>query len=289
MAIVRRLTTYLDLVRFSHTLFALPFAVMALFLANRGHLPGLRVTVLVLLCMVAARTAAMAYNRLVDRDIDARNPRTKGRHLPAGTVNRGEVITLVIGSSAVFLTGAWLLNSLAFALSVPVLFVLLFYSHTKRFTSLSHLFLGLALGMAPLGVWVACRGDIDSSALIPAGLGLAVLCWVAGFDILYSCQDVEFDRAEGLRSIPARIGIGPGLWVARGLHASMILLLLSVSWVGELRGLYLVGVGITALLLAYEHTLVRKDDLSRVNAAFFTVNGAISILLCLFTVAESLR
>lgn len=285
-----RVRTWLELVRFSHTLFALPFAVMALFLATPGRLPSARVAGLVVLCMVAARTAAMAYNRLVDADVDAKNPRTAGRHLPAGLVTRPEVVALVIGSSLVFLGGAWLLNGLAFALAAPTLAVLLGYSHTKRFTAGSHFVLGLALGLSPLGVWVAARGaPVDASYWIPAALSAAVLLWVAGFDILYSCQDVEFDRGHGLHSVPGRLGIAGALRVARLSHVAMIGFLLALAWLAGLGPLYLVGVAVTAGLLVYEHRLVRADDLSRIDVAFFTVNGFVSLLLCVFTVVEVVR
>ncbi len=281
-----RLRTWLELVRFSHTIFALPFAVMALFLAAPDGRPSLRVTGLVLLCMVAARTAAMAYNRLVDRDVDAANPRTRSRHLPAGLVTVAEVGGVVVVASAVFVAGAFLLNPLAGRLSFPVLVVLLGYSHTKRFTSASHFVLGLALGLAPLGVWIAVRGVIDASVLQPALIGGAVLAWVAGFDVIYSCQDVAFDREAGLRSVPARLGVAGALRVARVCHVVAVLLLLALAPAAGLGGLYLAGVVATALLLLWEHRLVRADDLSRVDLAFFTVNGCISLLLGAVTVVE---
>jgi len=286
---VGRVKTWMDLVRFSHTLFALPFAVMALFLAYEDRLPDWRVAGLVILCMVFARTAAMAYNRLVDADIDAKNPRTAGRHLPAGRVSRMEVIGLVLGSAAAFILCTWLLNSLAFALAVPTLVVLLGYSHTKRFTSASHFVLGLALGLSPLGVWVAARGaPVDASYWIPGLLSIAVLLWVAGFDILYSCQDVDFDRSEGLHSVPKRLGIPRALWVARVCHVAMIVALCILARQAGLGVIYQVGVGMTAALLVYEHRLVRSDDLSKIDMAFFTVNGVVSLLLSGLTVLEVL-
>lgn len=284
-----RVKTWMDLVRFSHTLFALPFAVMALFLAYEDRLPDWKVTGLVLLCMVFARTAAMAYNRLVDADVDAKNPRTAGRHLPAGLISRMEVIGLVLGSSAAFVVCTWLLNSLAFGLAVPTLVVLLGYSHTKRFTSASHFVLGLALGLSPLGVWVAARGaPVDASYWIPGLLSIAVLLWVAGFDILYSCQDVDFDRSEGLHSVPKRLGIPRALWVARICHVAMIVALCFLAGQAGLGPIYKVGVGLTAALLIYEHRLVRSDDLSKIDMAFFTVNGVVSLLLSGLTVLEVL-
>ena len=286
---VSRPKMYLELVRFSHTVFALPFAVMALFLAYAGEWPDPRVTAIVLVCLVAARTAAMAYNRLVDRDVDALNPRTKSRHLPSGLLSVAEVAAVVLVSSAVFVVGAWFLNRLAFWLSFPVLAVLLGYSHTKRFTSASHFVLGLALGISPLGVWVAARGlPVDGGYAIPGLLGLAVLLWVAGFDILYSCQDAGFDAKHGLYSVPRRLGVSRALLLARMLHAGMIGCLALLAPLAGLGAVYAVGVTLVAALLLYEHRLVRADDLSKVDVAFFTVNGVISLLLCAFTVAEVL-
>ncbi len=285
---LERARRYLELVRFSHTLFALPFALMALFLATRGDWPAPKTTGLILLCMVAARTTAMAYNRLIDRDVDAQNPRTATRHLPAGTLRVMEVAALTVACAVVFVAGAWLLNPWAFRLALPVLAVLLFYSHTKRFTSLCHLVLGVALGLAPLGVWIAVRGEFDSSLVIPAVLGAAVMAWVAGFDVIYACQDRDFDRGHGLHSLPARLGIARALIVSRVLHVAMIVLLLVLARVAHLGAIYLAGVAVTALLLAWEHRLVRADDLSRVNVAFFTANGCVSLVLAACTIAESL-
>ncbi|MFH0944914.1 MAG: UbiA-like polyprenyltransferase [Planctomycetota bacterium] len=286
--LLRRVHLYLGLVRFSHTIFALPFAIMSLFLARPGEWPDPRSTLLILLAMVSARTAAMAYNRLVDREIDAENPRTRERHLPARLLGVGEVRLLVACSSLAFVLCAWFLNLLAFALSFPVLVLLLFYSHTKRFTAASHFFLGAALGLAPMGVWIAVHGVVDRSCLIPGTLGLAVLLWVAAFDILYSCQDVEFDRSAGLRSIPARLGIGRSLVISRLLHALMVVLLLLLTLQVTLGPIYLTGVAMVALLLLYEHALIRSDNLSRINLAFFTVNGCVSLLLCACTLLEVL-
>lgn len=289
-SVASRPRMYLELVRFSHTLFALPFALMALFLAYAGAWPDLRVTALVLLCMVAARSSAMAYNRLVDRDIDADNPRTRGRHLPRGALAVTEVRLLVLATAAVFILGTWLLNTLAFALSVPVLLVLLGYSHTKRFTSASHFVLGAALGLSPLGVWVAARGlPVNVDYFIPALLGLAVVLWVAGFDILYSCQDVAFDADRGLFSLPQKLGVPRALRLARLLHVSMVGCLAGLASLAGLGGVYLVGLALAAVLLVYEHRLVSADDLSRLDTAFFTVNGCISLLLCACTVIEVLR
>ncbi|MBI4879172.1 MAG: UbiA family prenyltransferase [Planctomycetes bacterium] len=284
-----RVRAYLELVRFSHTIFALPFALMALFLAAERDPPGARTVLLVLACLVAARTAAMAYNRLADRDSDAANPRTRARHLPAGLVSPREVALLVLLASGAFVAAAWFLNRLAFILSFPVLALLLGYSHTKRFTAASHFVLGLALGLAPLGAWIALRGALDASWRVPALLGLAALFWVAGFDILYSCQDVDFDRGARLRSIPARFGVARALHLARLLHAAMLVALLALGREAALGAVYGAGVAACAALLAWEHSLVKPHDLSRVNVAFFTANGCVSLLLCAATLIEVLR
>lgn len=281
-----RLRTWLELVRFSHTIFALPFAAIAYVLAHADREPSLRTAFLCVLALVSARTAAMAYNRLVDRDIDALNPRTQMRHLPVGAIGVTEVIAMVVISSAIFVASAWALNRLAFWLAFPVLGVLLGYSHAKRFTAAAHFVLGLALGIAPLGVFVAVRGTVDPTYWQAGLLGASVLAWVAGFDLIYSCQDAEFDRAHGLNSVPARIGIARSLWLARALHVSMIVLLIVLGREAGLTTIYHAGLVITAALLVYEHRLVRADDLSRVDLAFFTVNGVISLLLAAFTIAD---
>jgi 4-hydroxybenzoate polyprenyltransferase len=286
---LRRISDWLELVRFSHTIFALPFAAIALFLATGGEWPGARLTLLVLLCMVFARTAAMAYNRLVDRDVDAANPRTRSRHLPAGRLAVAEVAAIVAISGAAFATCAFLLNPLAGGLSLPVLAVLLGYSHFKRFSALSHFVLGLALGLAPLAVFVAVKGTIDASFVAPALLGLAVLAWVAGFDLIYASQDVEFDRAAGLHSIPARIGIGRALLLSRLLHVAMVVLLALLGIFSGLGLLYWVGLVLVAVLLVHEHRLVRADDLSKVDLAFFTLNGVVSVAFAAFAIAELVR
>jgi 4-hydroxybenzoate polyprenyltransferase len=286
---LRRISDWLELVRFSHTIFALPFAAIALFLATGGEWPGARLTLLVLLCMVFARTAAMAYNRLVDRDVDAANPRTRSRHLPAGRLAVAEVAAIVAISGAAFVTCAFLLNPLAGGLSLPVLAVLLGYSHFKRFSALSHFVLGLALGLAPLAVFVAVKGTIDASFVAPALLGFAVLAWVAGFDLIYASQDVEFDRAAGLHSIPARIGIGRALLLSRLLHVAMVVLLALLGIFSGLGLLYWAGLVLVAVLLVHEHRLVRADDLSKVDLAFFTLNGVVSVAFAAFAIAELVR
>ncbi len=291
-----RLRTYLELVRFSHTIFALPFAVMATLIAIRlggdGHWSLAEPWSLVkpvagiLACMVTARTAAMAFNRLVDRAIDAENPRTVSRHLPRGAVSAGEVLGLVVASSAAFIAATLLFlpNWLPLVLAVPVLAWLLGYSFAKRFTALAHVWLGAALGLAPVAAWIALRGESvleNPMDLLPAALlGVAVTAWVAGFDIIYACQDAAFDAAHGLYSAPARLGVPTALRRAKWLHLFTLLILACLpSVVPQLGWIYWVALGAIAVLLAWEHALVRPDDLSKVNQAFFTANAAIGLIL----------
>jgi len=299
------LRTYLELVRFSHTVFALPFAIMAALVAmawgGDGRLvptePATwwRPALGILLCMVSARTAAMAFNRLVDRAIDAANPRTASRHLPRGDVTTAQVLGLVVTASAVFVAATLLFlpNRLPLVLACPVLAWLLGYSYAKRFTSLAHVWLGAALGLAPIAAWVALRGETllrDPADVLPAAiLGLAVTAWVAGFDILYACQDAAFDAAHGLFSIPARLGVPRALRSARWLHvATLLLLALLPLAVPELGWIYRAAWALIAGLLVWEHALVRPDDLSRVNQAFFTANALIGLVL-LAAIAADLR
>lgn len=291
-----RLQAYLELVRFSHTIFALPFAVMAAIIAIR--LGGearwsiadpwslLRPVLGIIACMVTARTSAMAFNRLVDRAIDADNPRTASRHLPRGAVGVGEVLGLVMASSVAFIAATLLFlpNWLPLVLSIPVLAWLLGYSFAKRFTSLAHLWLGAALGLAPVAAWIALRGEIllkDPGDILPAvTLGLAVTAWVAGFDIIYACQDAGFDAARGLHSVPALLGVPRALARAKWLHLAALLLLACLpSAVPQLGWIYWASLVAIAALLAWEHAIVRPDDLSRVNQAFFTANAAIGLVL----------
>jgi 4-hydroxybenzoate polyprenyltransferase len=274
MSGVERVVTYGRMIRFSHSIFALPFALASMALALEGRTFDWRSLLWVLVAMVGARSAAMGFNRLADQEIDARNPRTAGRELPRGILSRGQVWAFVVASAAALVVAAGMLNPLCLMLSPVALLIVFGYSYTKRFTALSHAILGLALGIAPVGAWIAVRGSLG---LVPILLALAVLGWVAGFDVIYACQDVDFDRREGLRSIPARLGIGPALRVARALHLAAIALLASIYPLARLHPVYLLGVGIAAALLAYEHTLVRPGDLSRVNAAFFTMNGWVSV------------
>ncbi len=297
-----KLRTYLELVRFSHTIFALPFAVMAALVAARrgiGSDPGgaaggwILPALGILLCMVTARTAAMAFNRLVDRTIDAANPRTASRHLPRGDVGVGEVLGLVAVSAAAFIASTlfFLPNWLPLVLSAPVLAWLLGYSYAKRFTMLAHVWLGAALGLAPVAAWIALRGQIlldTPSDILPAAiLGLAVTVWVAGFDIIYACQDAGFDATHGLQSIPARMGVPRALAVSKGLHAlALVLLALLPRFVPELGALYWIALLAIGGLLVWEHALVRPDDLSRVNQAFFTANAVIGVVLLVAIAAD---
>jgi 4-hydroxybenzoate polyprenyltransferase len=281
MSAVTRATSYARMVRLSHSIFALPFALASAALAARGSLRWPQVLWIVV-AMIGARSAAMGFNRLADHEVDARNPRTAARELPRGVLTRAEVWTFVGLSAGLLVLAAAMLNPLCLALSPIALAIVFGYSYTKRFTSLSHLFLGLALGTAPVGAWLAIRGRF---ALTPVVLSLAVLAWVAGFDVIYSCQDADFDRREGLHSLPARLGIGRALQLARVLHVTAVVLLASVYWLESLSPVYLGGVAVVGALLVYEHSLVRAGDLSRVDAAFFTVNGWISIGYLVFTVA----
>jgi 4-hydroxybenzoate polyprenyltransferase len=272
------------MIKFSHTLFALPFALLAAVLAARG-VPSWETIAKILLAMVGARSAAMAHNRLADRDLDAANPRTASRALPAGRLSPGFVRLFLAASVAVFLAAAASLNRLTLALS-PVALVLLFlYSYTKRFTWASHFVLGLCLAIAPVGAWIAVTGAF---ALPPVLLGLAVLLWTAGFDVIYSLQDEEHDRRAGLFSIPARWGAPAALRISSVLHLGMLLLLVAV-WRGTGSGpIFAAGIGVTAAALVYQHAIVRPGDLSRVDAAFFTANGFVSVALAAFGIADVL-
>jgi 4-hydroxybenzoate polyprenyltransferase len=285
----------LELIRFSHTIFALPFALLAAALAWAEEPVRWHDLLGILLCMVFARSTAMAFNRLVDRWIDAANPRTASRHLPAGTLTPATVwaFTLVCAMGFLASTVLFLLreppNPWPLYLAGPVLLFLLAYSLTKRFTSLAHFWLGLSLALAPIAAWIAVKGLVDLT--VPVLLGGAVAFWVAGFDMLYACQDAEFDRQAGLHSVPARFGIPTTLRLAAACHAVMFALLVGVWFATPLLGeIYLMGLAAVGVLLIYEHRLVRPDDLSRVNQAFFQVNGVISVgLLVLVLVQLAVR
>ncbi len=281
MILARRTADILGMIKFSHTLFALPFALLGAALASRtptGWLGRPLDWLGILLCMVTARSAAMAFNRLADRAIDARNPRTASRHLPSGRLSMRSVAVFVVLMSSAFIASTLLFlpNYWPLVLSAPVLLWLLGYSYAKRFTSLAHFWLGVALALAPVAAWIAIRGNL---AWPPALLGLAVLFWVAGFDIIYACQDEQFDREANLRSIPARLGILGALRLAKACHAAMVVALVGLGWVDSppLGAIYYAGVATVAALLVVEHALVRPEDLARVNLAFFQVNIAISI------------
>ncbi len=270
---LERALTFGRMIKFSHSVFALPFALTSLVLASSA---GLRWQQLawVLVAMVGARSAAMGFNRLADHELDARNPRTALRELPRGVLTRGQVWSFVLVSAAALVLAAGMLNRLCLYLSPVALLIVLGYSYTKRFTPLAHLVLGLSLGIAPVGAWLAIRGAFAPEPIV---LALAVVTWVAGFDVIYACQDVDFDRREGLQSIPARLGVARALVLARLLHVATVALLAGLYVVTALHPLYLAGVAGVAALLAYEHSLVHADDLSRVNAAFFTVNGWVGV------------
>lgn len=276
--IVRNIGTTLEMIKIEHTLFALPFAFLGAVLAAQG-IPSATRILWITLAMIGARSTAMAFNRIADKDYDARNPRTRMRAIPAGALSVGFVLVFTIVGAALFLFAAAMLNRLTLLLSPVALASVVLYSYTKRWTLLSHLVLGWCLAIAPTGAWIAVRGSIDSPA--PLLLSLIVMLWTAGFDVLYACQDYEFDRREGLRSIPARFGIAGSLWISRLLHLGAFAALVALYFVTHLGPLAVVGLVATGALLIYQHTLVRADDLSRLNAAFFTTNAFVSVILFL--------
>jgi 4-hydroxybenzoate polyprenyltransferase len=287
MGFWKRLRLTLEMIKFEHSVFALPFALTGALLALREtHLAGRALWIKlawIVVAMVSARSAAMAFNRILDSDIDAKNPRTRMRHLPAGILSARFAWGFVVVSVFVFLVAARALNPLCFYLAPLAIAIVFFYSFTKRFTAFAHLVLGLSLGIAPTAAWIAVTGSLDPRIL---WLTAAVMFWAAGFDIIYSCQDYEFDVGAGLFSIPRRFGIGGALWIARLFHLAMIACLVDVAWTFALGWLSLAGIAAIVLLLLYEHSLVRADDLSRVDAAFFTVNGYVSVLFFLFWAAD---
>lgn len=284
----RRVRLMLEMIRFSHTVFALPFALLAAVMAWRQGAVAWRWQDLlgVVLSMVFARSTAMAFNRLADRKLDAENPRTRARHLPSGLLSVASVTIFALicamgfmASTLLFLPNRWPIY-----LSLPVLVFLCGYSYTKRFTALAHFWLGAALGLAPIAGWIAIRGEL---AWPPVVLGLAVMFWVAGFDIIYACQDVDYDSEHGLHSLPARLGVVPALRTAAVFHLLTVIALMALPLVyRELGWIYLGGIGVVAALLAYEHRLVRPDDLTRVNVAFFNVNAIVSIGLFVVGTAD---
>ncbi len=285
MSILRSIHTYGRMIKFSHSIFALPFALSGAALATAQSGVGGVQLAWIVVAMVGARSAAMGFNRLVDRHIDADNPRTAKRELPIGQVSPASVRFLIVISSGALVLAAWQLNPLCLYLSPLVLAVLFFYSLTKRFTWASHFVLGLSLGGAPLGAWIAVTGAV---AWTPAMLSMAVLTWVAGFDIIYSCQDRDYDLRAGLHSIPARFGMGGALRIARLLHVASVVLMILLGWHAEMGIIYVLGVLVIAGLLVWEHRLVRPDDLARVNMAFLNLNAIISVVFLACTVIDLL-
>ena len=284
MALFRNVGITLEMIKWEHSVFALPFALCGAMLAA-GGMPSFRQLAWIILCMVSARSAAMAFNRLADHEIDGANPRTKMRALPAGHLSRQFVVAFIVVSCTIFVVGASQLNRLTLMLSPVALAIVMFYSYTKRFTRWSHLVLGFSLGIAPSAAWIAVRGSLDPRILI---LTAAVTCWVGGFDVLYACQDFEFDSERGLHSVPRYFGIKAALLTARLLHVIMLGLLVWLVITFHLGWIAVAGVVAVALLLAYEHSLVSHNDLSKLNAAFFTMNGVISVMFFFFVAADVL-
>lgn len=285
MQSVSTVSKYLSLVKFSHTVFAMPFALIGFFLAVQTTEADLEWSLLlkVVLCMVFARNAAMAFNRYMDRDIDGRNPRTAIREIPSGVVRSDSALVFVLMNCAAFIATAWAINPLCFYLSPVALTVVLGYSLTKRFTALCHLVLGLGLSLAPIGSWLAVTGRFD---LLPLLFSFAVLFWVSGFDIIYALQDEEFDRANGLFSIPVWLGRKGALRLSEGLHAFTFMFLFGAGLIGPFSAIYWAGLTVFSGLLLYQHLIVKPDDLSRVNMAFFTTNGVASVVFACFVIAD---
>ena len=284
MGIFRNLKITLEMIKWEHSIFALPFALCGAMLAA-GGLPAWWQLAWIVVAMISARSAAMAFNRLADSSIDAANPRTRTRALPVGQLSPAVVSTFVLVSCGIFILAASQLNRLTLLLSPVALAVILLYSYTKRFTRWSHLFLGFALGIAPAAAWIAVRGSLDPRILL---LTAAVTFWVGGFDVIYACQDHEYDCNHGLHSLPRYFGIRNALVIARVFHLVMLGLLIALVLTFGLGKLAVVGVIAVAALLLYEHLLVRHDDLSRLNAAFFTMNGVISVVFFLFVAGDLL-
>lgn len=280
----RRVYTYFSMIKFSHSVFALPFALTAAFFAAGGF-PSVWQMVWIIIAMVGARSAAMGMNRVIDRHIDKENPRTQNREIPVGTVNVRDAIIFAVVSFGVMVFAAYQLNPLCFKLSPVAVAILVFYSYTKRFTYLSHVVLGIAISGAPLGAWIAVRGSIDIEVL---ALVLAVVFWLAGFDILYALQDLEFDRSHGLYSIPQKFGVKNALILSRSFHFITWLLLVLTGCVFNAGIIYFAGIGLAGLLLVYEHSIVKEDDFSRLDKAFFNMNGYISVSVFVFTCIDLL-
>ena len=283
-AVIEKISLYLRMIRFSHSIFALPFAFTAALIAASG-IPSMGQALWITLAMIGARSGAMGLNRIIDRKIDADNPRTAGREIPRGVIPVGEAVGFVVLSFVLMVFAASMLNPLCLILSPVAIGVLFLYSFTKRFTWMAHFVLGLAISAAPLGAWIAIRGTFDPGVL---PMTFAVIFWLAGFDALYALQDMEFDQRYGLFSIPQRFGIGKTLFIARACHVAAFGLLVVNGRVFSLGGLYWAGMAVVAGLFLYEHMLVRKDDLSRLNMAFFNMNGYISMTVFVFTLADFL-
>jgi 4-hydroxybenzoate polyprenyltransferase len=279
-----KLKIILEMIKFEHTIFALPFAFTGALLAARG-IPSWGTILWITVAMVGARSAAMGFNRWADREIDAKNPRTNTRALPQRLVSPGQVIVFIAVSSAVLVFAAYKLNPLCFYLSPLALGIVFLYSYTKRFTFLAHAFLGLAISGAPLGAWIAVTGRFEAPAFL---LGLAVLFWLVGFDVLYALQDIEFDRKAGLHSIPQRFGVGRSLWISRASHAVTMAALFWLASLLSLGWYYRAGVFIALCLIIYEHALVKEGDLSKLDIAFFNMNGYISVTIFFFTLLDVL-
>ena len=284
MSMLHNVRVSLEMIKWEHSIFALPFALCGAMLASKGW-PTARQLLWIVVAMVAARSAAMAFNRYADAEIDGVNARTSKRALPAGVLSKQFVAAFVVIASAIFIFSAAMLNRLTLILSPVALAIVLLYSYTKRFTKWSHLVLGFALGIAPAGAWIAIRGSLDPRILL---LTAAVTFWVGGFDVLYACQDCDFDTSFGLHSVPRHHGIANALLLARIMHALMLLFLFAVVSAFGLGKLAIAGVIVVAALIAYEHSLVSAKDLSKLNAAFFTMNGIISVVLFLFVAADLL-
>lgn len=277
--LVKKAALYLRMIKFSHSVFALPFALTSSFIAAKG-LPAANTLFWIIVAMVSARTAAMGLNRIIDRDIDKANPRTVNREIPSGIIKTWEGAVFVVLSTTVFLLAAYMLNPLCLKLSGIALMFMFLYSWTKRFTWLSHFVLGITISGAPVGAWIAVTGGFDERILL---LGFSVVFWLAGFDILYALQDMDFDRLYGLHSVPRRFGIRPSLWISRLCHLATWLLLVLTGLEFSIPLPFYIGAAITAVLLLYEHLLVKPDDLSRLDKAFFNMNGYISITVFVFT------
>ncbi|WP_219836531.1 UbiA-like polyprenyltransferase [Paenibacillus sp. R14(2021)] len=283
---IRKTRIILEMIKVEHTIFALPFAFMGALLgavALEKRLPSWAEIGWIILAMVGARSAAMGLNRVIDRVIDAKNPRTAKRAIPAGLLRAGEVSLFIAVSFVVLFIAASQLDPICIKLMPIAVFFLVLYSYTKRFTWLCHVVLGLTIGLAPLGGWVAVTGHFGTAAWV---LYCSVVCWLAGFDIIYACQDFEFDRKEGVYSIPSRFGVNGGLQIARAFHALTAVGFISLYWLTDLSWLYLIGAIASIAILCYEHLIVRADDMSRVQTAFFTMNGTLSIILFAFTLLD---